>query len=83
MPPQTPRAVLPPPGCEHATCDHVLCCGIGENGCHHTCPPTAESQSGGTARKWRLCCSLGGAVSPRGLSDSITRGCISPLSGLI
>ena len=44
-PHRPPRSVLPPAGCEHVTCAHVLCCGIGENNSHHTCTPTAESQS--------------------------------------
>ena len=43
--PRPPRAVLPPAGCEHTTCAHVLCCGVGENNSHHTRSPTAESQS--------------------------------------
>ena len=44
--PQTSQSFAPPPaGCEHTTCAHVLCCGVGENDSHHTCTPTAESQS--------------------------------------
>ena len=49
--PRPPRAVHPPAGCEHGTCAHVLCCGIGENGSHHICSPTAESQSKRKNRK--------------------------------
>ena len=45
VPTQPPRAVHPPAMCQHATCVHVLCCGIGENNSHHTCTPTAETQS--------------------------------------
>ena len=45
VPTQPPRAVHPPARCQHATCVHVLCCGIGENNSHHTCTPTAETQS--------------------------------------
>ena len=45
-PHRPPRALHPPlAGCEHTTCAHVLCCGVGENDSHHTCTPTAESQS--------------------------------------
>ena len=51
MTPRPPRAVHPPAGCEHGTCAHVLCCGIGENGSHHICSPTAESQSKRKNRK--------------------------------
>ena len=45
VPPQ--RAVHPPgpARCQHATCVHALCCGMGENDSHHTGTPTAESQS--------------------------------------
>ena len=69
-PHRPPRAVLPPAGCEHATCDHVLCCGIGENGCHHTCPPTAESQSKEEQQgSGGYVAARGGAGSPEALSD--------------
>ena len=42
------RELCTPPGparCQHATCVHALCCGMGENDSHHTGTPTAESQS--------------------------------------
>ena len=68
VPPQTSqscRAVLPPAGCEHATWAHVLCCGIGENGCHHTCPPTAESQSKKNSKKVEAVLQPGEELDPQ------------------
>ena len=68
MPPQTPqscRAVLPPAGCEHATWAHVLCCGIGENGSHLTCPPTAESQSKKNSKKVEAVLQPGEELDPQ------------------
>ena len=77
MPPQTPqscRAVLPPAGCEHATWAHVLCCGIGENGCHHTCPPTAESQSKKNSKKVEAVLQPGEELDPQRPSVTESRG---------
>ena len=77
MPPQTPqscRAVLPPAGCEHATWAHVLCCGIGENGCHHTCPPTAESQSKKNSKEVEAVLQPGEELCPQRPSVTQSRG---------
>ena len=77
VPPQTPqscRAVLPPAGCEHATWAHVLCCGIGENGCHHTCPPTAESQSKKNSKKVEAVLQPGEELDPQRRSVTQSRG---------
>ena len=66
-PHRPPRAVLPPAGCEHVTCAHVLCCGIGENDTVTTlASPLLSHRARGTARKWRLCCSQGRSWIPRG-----------------
>ena len=66
-PHRTPRAVLPAGGCEHATCAHVLCCGIGENDTVTTLVlPLQSHKARRTPRKWRLCCSQGRSCVPRG-----------------
>ena len=64
-PHRPPRAVLPPAGCEHATWAHVLCCGIGENGSHLTCPPTAESQSKKNSKKVEAVLQPGEELDPQ------------------